>query len=738
MSKIQVDWAEWRNFLSYGNKWQRMDYKEGINLIIGQDESKGRSNGAGKSAANSVIPFALFGQTEKGVPQDKIINWVNGKNCEVRLGFRKDGIAYELHRGLKPGILELKKDGVDVPKLSDKRIFQQELETDLIGMDFRASQIITFQNANNMVSLFKTKKEDKRRFIEKFFNLEVYSKLNDHVSTKLTSLAKKLADINHSIALKTQRIDDIDRELSSMVVPDIDSYKKRVDAYAEQLEVELRVLGMLREVEDLQSELDAWIIGKDELDARLAQKQKELYETKTAIATLNAEKMMIENRVKAIGDIEEKKDKLQKLREGLAKIPDLQWKKDELAESFRHFRIKDDLAKEERALVTARINELNKQKKTYEDKLKGVVTVCPTCQQPVNSEELRKHLDSDLNNIDTEMVMLGVKRATLDQHVNELLTEYHSLEEARTKIEQMVEMKTTVERRIAELSNVDELDAELKVLTTKYESLCEKTIIAVDVEVFSKQIADMGLEKGKIVDSIQTLREQLSKTKEVEESVKSCTELLRMAANTLKEQQAVYDVIEGQRQVKVATLSELKVEVESGITDGKKLEKMKDYLEYIKITLKDDNVKQYAISSIVPFLQQQTNHYLSVAGHSYYIELDAWLDGEIKGFGVGDCEFGNMSGGEGKTIDLALKFAMMDVARRQAGSYLDVLVLDELLDSSIDSFGLEKMMEIVKAKQREDNLKVFIVSHREEMDGYGVDRVYKVSKENGFSTIGEI
>ena len=62
-------------------------------------------------------------------------------------------------------------------------------------------------------------------------------------------------------------------------------------------------------------------------------------------------------------------------------------------------------------------------------------------------------------------------------------------------------------------------------------------------------------------------------------------------------------------------------------------------------------------------------------------------------------------------------------------------MLDELLDSSIASHGLEKLMDIVKLKQREDNLKVFIVSHREEISDFGVDRLYRVVKEDGFSRL---
>jgi DNA repair exonuclease SbcCD ATPase subunit len=241
-----------------------------------------------------------------------------------------------------------------------------------------------------------------------------------------------------------------------------------------------------------------------------------------------------------------------------------------------------------------------------------------------------------------------------------------------------------------------------------------------------------------VVQEMADVDEQVEKCKDIIRQKEQLSKDLDNAQKILDNQKEIFDRLVGENEANIATKAQLEAEIVSTQSEVKKLETMKDYLDHIKFTLKDENVKQYAISAIVPFLQQQTNHYLAETGHNYYIELDNWLDGTIKGFGVGDCDFGNMSGGEGKSIDLSLKFAMMDVARRQAGSYLDVLVLDELLDSSIDSHGLEKVVDIINMKQREDDLKVFIVSHREEVASFGADRIYQVVKENGMSTIGLI
>jgi DNA repair exonuclease SbcCD ATPase subunit len=137
-----------------------------------------------------------------------------------------------------------------------------------------------------------------------------------------------------------------------------------------------------------------------------------------------------------------------------------------------------------------------------------------------------------------------------------------------------------------------------------------------------------------------------------------------------------------------------------------------DYLNVVREVCKDENIKQYAISSIMPFLNQKTNYYLSEVGYSFYTVLNKWIEAEIKGPGVKDASYGSLSGGEGRGIDLALQFSLLDIARVQAGTWPDILVLDEVLDSSVDRPGIDKLLSIIRTKQDQEDNKIFIISHR--------------------------
>ena len=108
---------------------------------------------------------------------------------------------------------------------------------------------------------------------------------------------------------------------------------------------------------------------------------------------------------------------------------------------------------------------------------------------------------------------------------------------------------------------------------------------------------------------------------------------------------------------------------------------------------------------------------------------------EIKGPGIRNATYDSLSGGERRGIDISIQLALLDIARTQAGIFPDILIFDELLDSSIDSSGINELMKIVKVKQREFGGKVFIISHRDEIDSEMVDTSYKVVKENGYSKV---
>jgi DNA repair exonuclease SbcCD ATPase subunit len=165
---------------------------------------------------------------------------------------------------------------------------------------------------------------------------------------------------------------------------------------------------------------------------------------------------------------------------------------------------------------------------------------------------------------------------------------------------------------------------------------------------------------------------------------------------------------------------------------------LSDYLNYTKTLCKDENAKQFAISFIMPYLTKQINHYLSKSEINYYINLNNVMDEEIKGPGVYNAGYGNLSGGEGKSIDLAILFSLLDISRLQLGVFPSLLMLDELLDTSVDKIGLDGILKILYQRQKDDDSTIFLITHRSDVSELNGMRTYCVEKNDGFSNISEI
>jgi DNA repair exonuclease SbcCD ATPase subunit len=178
-----------------------------------------------------------------------------------------------------------------------------------------------------------------------------------------------------------------------------------------------------------------------------------------------------------------------------------------------------------------------------------------------------------------------------------------------------------------------------------------------------------------------------------------------------------------------------KIEKKLGTTK-KKL----DYLKALKNLCTDEEVKQYAISNKIPVLNKQVNEYLSKTGVNYFVKLDNWLDIEINGPGRRGCTYNDLSGAERVSIDRSLQFSFSDMNKIQSPVFVDLLILDELIDSSVDNQGMINLLNIIKTKQQNDNSKVLLVSHRKGFENIDevIDNFYCVEYDGSYSKVKEM
>jgi DNA repair exonuclease SbcCD ATPase subunit len=146
---------------------------------------------------------------------------------------------------------------------------------------------------------------------------------------------------------------------------------------------------------------------------------------------------------------------------------------------------------------------------------------------------------------------------------------------------------------------------------------------------------------------------------------------------------------------------------------------------------KDSFVRKKIIDQNLSYLNARLTHYLDKIGLPHTVVFKNDLQVEITELGR-ELDFDNLSRGERNRLILGLSFAFRDVWE-SLYSPINTLFIDELIDSGLDTMGVENSIAILKDMSRRRQKSIWLVSHREELAGR-VPNVLKVVKENGFTT----
>ena len=163
------------------------------------------------------------------------------------------------------------------------------------------------------------------------------------------------------------------------------------------------------------------------------------------------------------------------------------------------------------------------------------------------------------------------------------------------------------------------------------------------------------------------------------------------------------------------------------------LQTLKEHQEFLMklLTNKDSFIRKKIIDQNLGFLNSRLLQYLDALGLPHIVTFKNDLTVEITQLGQ-DLDFDNLSRGERNRLILGLSFAFRDVWENLY-QQINLLFIDELIDSGMDVAGVESSLAILKKMSRERNKNIFLISHKDELIGR-VNNVLKVIKENGFTS----
>ena len=161
-----------------------------------------------------------------------------------------------------------------------------------------------------------------------------------------------------------------------------------------------------------------------------------------------------------------------------------------------------------------------------------------------------------------------------------------------------------------------------------------------------------------------------------------------------------------------------------------KVREHQDFL-YKLLTNKDSFVRKRIIEQNLIFLNNRLGYYINQLGLPHDVMFQPDLEVSIQQLGQ-DLDFDNLSRGERNRLILSLSWAFRDVFESM-NHPINFMAIDELIDSGMDSAGVDNALGVLKKTERERNKNILLISHKEELVGR-VNNVLQVTKENGFTT----
>ena len=166
------------------------------------------------------------------------------------------------------------------------------------------------------------------------------------------------------------------------------------------------------------------------------------------------------------------------------------------------------------------------------------------------------------------------------------------------------------------------------------------------------------------------------------------------------------------------------------MNDLVQLKEHQDFL-YKLLTNKDSFIRKRIIEQNLQYLNSRLAYYLTKLGLPHEVAFQPDLTVEITELGR-ELDFDNLSRGERNRLILGLSWSFRDVFETM-NTPLNFLAIDELVDSGMDTNGVDAALGILKKIERERNKNIFLISHRDELQGR-VNTILQVIKENGFTT----
>jgi len=336
---------------------------------------------------------------------------------------------------------------------------------------------------------------------------------------------------------------------------------------------------------------------------------------------------------------------------------------------------------------------------------------------------------------------------------NDLMNASEGINEELSSLQQRLENYTGATEKLRKLGNLKgKISNKVSTITKEHKFFTENTVCPT-----CTQSIEETFRINKINDAQSKAKELQSGYKELEDAIKEEEERERQFLIVSKEISTLTNDISKnntrisgcQRQIRnlESEIQRITEQLANRNTEHDKLETFKDnlkttyeelatkkdeisYYDFTYSLLKDGGVKSKIIKKYLPLINQQVNRYLQMMDFYINFTLDEEFNETVQSPIHDNFSYSSFSEGEKMRIDLALLFTWREVARTKNSVNTNLLIMDEVFDSSLDGFGTQEFIKIIRYVIQDAN--VFVISHKTGLEDR-FESVLKFEKIKGFS-----
>lgn len=382
---------------------------------------------------------------------------------------------------------------------------------------------------------------------------------------------------------------------------------------------------------------------------------------------------------------------------------------------------------------------------TEEYNIKSQADANKRIEEQIESLKRRQKLWEQKHTEDT-MALEKAIDALAHVDIDEELEAHNKRKDYKTKKRSIKEAKDKIERLQTETKrnekNITKLEKEIALLE-------EHKCYACGQEIHDeKQASTINSKKEMLSEAVSVVKENNTEEDTLNKTLEELGELgdeptlfydsLDDAYNHRNSLDKLKNQLEGLNSATDPYEDQIKEMQETGIseidyTQLNELVRVKDHQEFLQklLTSKDSFIRKKIIDQNLAFLNKRLAFYLERIGLPHSVVFLNDLTVEIQELGR-DLDFDNLSRGERNRLILSLSWAFRDVWENLYQP-INLLFIDELVDSGMDSSGVENSLAILKKISRERKKSVWLVSHKDELAGR-VNNILTVTKENGFTS----